>query len=93
MVVEGEIMEQTNGSHRRKGKHRRYTNQAKGRGRYRIEWQTDQDFIQTDVDVGRRLRTLRQDRQLTIRALAENSGLNVNTLSLIENGIITHIII
>ena len=38
------------------------------------------------VDVGRRLRELRSDRGLSIRALAEKSGLNVNTISLIENG-------
>jgi transcriptional regulator with XRE-family HTH domain len=37
------------------------------------------------VDVGRRLRTLRTEHKLSIRALAEKSGLNVNTLSLIEN--------
>jgi transcriptional regulator with XRE-family HTH domain len=37
------------------------------------------------VNVGRRLRALRTDRGLSIRALAEISGLNVNTLSLIEN--------
>ena len=39
-----------------------------------------------DVDVGGRLRALREARQLSIRALAEASGLAVNTLSLIENG-------
>jgi transcriptional regulator with XRE-family HTH domain len=39
-----------------------------------------------DVHVGRRLRELRAKRNLSIRALAEQSGLNVNTLSLIENG-------
>lgn len=39
-----------------------------------------------DVNVGRRLRELREERGLSIRALAEKSGLNVNTLSLIENG-------
>ncbi len=39
-----------------------------------------------DVDVGARLRTLREARQFSIRALAEASGLAVNTLSLIENG-------
>ncbi len=39
-----------------------------------------------DIDVGRRLRELRRERRLSIRALAEKSGLNVNTLSLIENG-------
>jgi transcriptional regulator with XRE-family HTH domain len=38
------------------------------------------------VNVGRRLRDLRAERDLSLRALAERSGLNVNTLSLIENG-------
>lgn len=38
------------------------------------------------IDVGARLRTLRAGASLSIRALAEKSGLNVNTLSLIENG-------
>lgn len=36
--------------------------------------------------VGRELRRLRAERGLSIRALAERSGLAVNTLSLIENG-------
>jgi len=40
----------------------------------------------TEINVGRRLRELRAERGLSIRALAEQSGLNVNTLSLIENG-------
>jgi transcriptional regulator with XRE-family HTH domain len=40
----------------------------------------------TDVNVGRHLRELRIERGISIRALAEQSGLNVNTLSLIENG-------
>ncbi len=40
----------------------------------------------TQIDVGQRLRALRAERDLSIRALAEASGLNVNTLSLIENG-------
>jgi transcriptional regulator with XRE-family HTH domain len=40
----------------------------------------------TDINVGRRLRELRTEHGLSIRALAEKSGLNVNTLSLIENG-------
>jgi len=39
----------------------------------------------SEVNVGRRLRELRAERGLSIRALAEHSGLNVNTLSLIEN--------
>jgi transcriptional regulator with XRE-family HTH domain len=38
------------------------------------------------IDVGSRLRMLRAGASLSIRALAEMSGLNVNTLSLIENG-------
>jgi uncharacterized cupin superfamily protein len=38
-----------------------------------------------EIDVGGRLRELRTDRGLSIRGLAELSGLNVNTLSLIEN--------
>jgi transcriptional regulator with XRE-family HTH domain len=38
------------------------------------------------VNVGRRLREIRNNRGLSIRALAEESGLNVNTLSMIENG-------
>jgi transcriptional regulator with XRE-family HTH domain len=44
--------------------------------------------IQTpsDVNVGARLRELRAERGLSIRGLAERSGLNVNTLSLVENG-------
>ncbi len=39
-----------------------------------------------DVDVGRRIRQLREQRRLSIRALADASGVAVNTLSLIENG-------
>ena len=47
--------------------------------------------LQTDgadlaVEVGQRLRQIRTDRGLTIRDLAKKSGLNVNTLSMIENG-------
>jgi transcriptional regulator with XRE-family HTH domain len=38
------------------------------------------------VNVGQRLRELRLERNLSIRALAERSRLNVNTFSLIENG-------
>lgn len=37
------------------------------------------------INVGQRLRELRATRGLSLRALAEQSGLNVNTLSLIEN--------
>ena len=39
----------------------------------------------TEVNVGARLRELRAEQRLSIRGLAEKSGLNVNTLSLIEN--------
>jgi len=38
------------------------------------------------VDVGQKLREKRSNRGLTIRDLAKKSGLNVNTLSMIENG-------
>jgi transcriptional regulator with XRE-family HTH domain len=38
------------------------------------------------IDVGRNLRDLRAEQGLSIRSLAELSGLNVNTLSMIENG-------
>lgn len=38
-----------------------------------------------EAEVGRRLRQLRARRSLSLRALADLSGLNVNTLSLIEN--------
>ncbi|MBN1304209.1 MAG: cupin domain-containing protein [Anaerolineales bacterium] len=39
-----------------------------------------------DIDVGQCLRMLRINKGLSIRVLAELSDLNVNTLSLIENG-------
>lgn len=38
------------------------------------------------IDMGRQLRRVRRERGLSLRSLAELSGLNVNTLSLIENG-------
>ena len=38
-----------------------------------------------EVNVGQRMRELRLERGLSIRSLAERSGLNVNTFSLIEN--------
>jgi transcriptional regulator with XRE-family HTH domain len=41
--------------------------------------------LDVDLNVGRQLRELRTDRGLSIRTLARQSGLNVNTLSLIEN--------
>jgi transcriptional regulator with XRE-family HTH domain len=39
----------------------------------------------TGISVGRRLREIRSLRGLSLKSLAEMSGLNVNTLSLIEN--------
>jgi len=38
------------------------------------------------VDVGKRLREIRTGSNLSIRELARKSGLNVNTLSMVENG-------
>ncbi len=40
----------------------------------------------TEVLVGRKLRELRTRQGLSLRVLADRSGLNVNTLSLVENG-------
>lgn len=36
--------------------------------------------------IGRRIRALRNKKRLSLRKLSEASGLNINTLSLIENG-------
>ena len=44
------------------------------------------DPTPAEVLVGQRLRHLRTKQGYSLRALAERSGLNVNTLSLIENG-------
>jgi transcriptional regulator with XRE-family HTH domain/predicted Fe-Mo cluster-binding NifX family protein len=47
----------------------------------------DTSFRNTpEVQVGRRLRELRTRRGFSLRSLADHSGLNINTLSLIENG-------
>jgi transcriptional regulator with XRE-family HTH domain len=55
---------------------------------YKLHAETDTfDYPASDeIDVGRRLRELRLERGLSIRALAGQSNLNFNTLSLIENG-------
>jgi transcriptional regulator with XRE-family HTH domain len=45
-----------------------------------------QPVSSSEVNVGRALRALRAQRDLSIRVLAGQSGLSVNTLSLIENG-------
>lgn len=47
---------------------------------------TASDEDANPIDVGTRLRMLRAGASLSLRALAEKSGLNANTLSLIENG-------
>ncbi|HSQ18665.1 MAG TPA: cupin domain-containing protein [Anaerolineales bacterium] len=44
------------------------------------------DALSTSIFVGLQLRELRAERGISIRSLADQSGLNVNTLSLIENG-------
>jgi len=47
---------------------------------------TNEKAVSADeINVGRRLRALRNAQRLSLRALAERSGLNFNTLSLIEN--------
>jgi len=39
------------------------------------------------IDVGQRLRELREDRDISMRALARRSGLSANALSMIERGL------
>lgn len=46
--------------------------------------ETELDFL--TVDVGNRLRELRQERNLSMRAVARASGLSTNALSMIERG-------
>jgi len=41
---------------------------------------------QTQLNVGMRIRTLREHRGLSLRALAERCGLSINAISLIERG-------
>ena len=56
------------------------------RGQAAILESSTNNSAPTLIDVGRNLRDLRAERELSIRSLAEMSGLNVNTLSMIENG-------
>jgi transcriptional regulator with XRE-family HTH domain/predicted Fe-Mo cluster-binding NifX family protein len=44
------------------------------------------DSISADLLVGKKLKDLRTEKGYSLRVLAERSGLNINTLSLIENG-------
>jgi transcriptional regulator with XRE-family HTH domain len=43
------------------------------------------DAVVNEIGVGKKLREIRTLRGLSLRSLAEMSGLNINTLSLIEN--------
>lgn len=63
--------------------------------RFGLSWQSDQPSKHPagnsptstiNIDVGGRLHQLREERDLSLRALSEKSGLAINTLSLIENG-------
>ena len=47
---------------------------------------SDPNSFSADLLVGKRLKDLRTERGYSLRILAERSGLNINTLSLIENG-------
>lgn len=51
-----------------------------------MEERTNLSGVSAEDLLGRKLRELRTRNGLSLRALAERSGLNVNTLSLIENG-------
>ena len=42
--------------------------------------------VPTEIIVGMKIRQLRNRREFSLRTLAERSGLNINTLSLVENG-------
>lgn len=42
--------------------------------------------LPAEVALGLKIRELRAEKNLSLRALAERSGLNINTLSLVENG-------
>ena len=45
-----------------------------------------QEKVSAETIVGMKIRELRNKQRFTLRILAERSGLNINTLSLIENG-------
>jgi len=53
--------------------------------RHLSQFMLPNDAQEVEINVGQRLQELRQMRGLSQRALAEMSGLNFNTLSLIEN--------
>lgn len=70
--------------------HGSFWNRRKGlrwqHGRSLHDSQGQWDSKSARVDVGGNLRRLRMARRISIRGLAERSGLAVNTLCLIENG-------
>jgi transcriptional regulator with XRE-family HTH domain/predicted Fe-Mo cluster-binding NifX family protein/uncharacterized cupin superfamily protein len=53
---------------------------------YSANKNANEEPLSADLLVGKRLKDLRTERAYSLRLLAERSGLNINTLSLIENG-------
>jgi len=65
---------------------RLYNNQRHWRNRLmQVIQNSSNNTSGAEMNVGKRLQELRISQDLSLRALAELSGLNVNTLSLIEN--------
>jgi transcriptional regulator with XRE-family HTH domain len=65
---------------------RKFKRQGRWRDRlYEAMQSSSQISADAEINVGRRLHDLRLQQGLSIRSLAELSGLNFNTLSLIEN--------
>lgn len=52
----------------------------------KLRFRMGTDSVHVAEQVGKKLRSMRKVRKLSIRALAEQSELSANTLSLIENG-------
>jgi transcriptional regulator with XRE-family HTH domain len=70
-----------------KGAHIHKKQRLQLRGHYLIQnlMSDDQNSTLPSIDVGRNLHHLRIEKGLSMRSLAKLSGLNVNTLSMIEN--------
>jgi transcriptional regulator with XRE-family HTH domain len=68
----------------RPGQKGRHGQRKRGKGRGARFAGTDASTL--EINVGQNLRQLRTEHDFSLRALAEASELNVNTLSLIENG-------
>jgi transcriptional regulator with XRE-family HTH domain len=62
----------------------RFRHRRKGQQAHKMWANNDQGTL--FIDVGQHLRALRLEQSLSIRVLAERSRLNVNTISMIENG-------